>query len=293
MTHDDNARHLKDLKPFPNGASRLFPVVGDPIEQVRSPEIMTELFRARGENAVVVPFHVSSSGLSAVFSTLTEVDNVGGLLVTIPHKQQAFQLCTGLTDNAAFIEAVNVVRRAENGWHGDNTDGIGFLNGIEREGFDVQGKTVLLVGCGGAGTAIGLEMLRRGAARLAIHDVDGEKRDSVIRKLDARYTGKVAMGSDDPSGFDLIANATPMGMKSNDPLPVNVTKLRSEQFAACVITKPHVSPFIEEARKRGCQTMIGAGMFDAQAEVLADFLTGHDGHLHHSGRAPLPTSTKG
>ncbi|GAA5541815.1 MULTISPECIES: shikimate dehydrogenase [Brucella] len=293
MTHDDNARHLKDLKPFPNGATRLFPVVGDPIEQVRSPEIMTELFRARGENAVVVPFHVSSSGLSAVFSTLTEVDNVGGLLVTIPHKQQAFQLCTGLTDNAVCIEAVNVVRRVENGWYGDNTDGVGFLNGIEREGFDVQGKTVLLVGCGGAGTAIGLEMLRRGAARLAIHDVDGEKRDSVIRKLDACYTGKVAMGSDDPSGFDLIANATPMGLKSNDPLPVNVTKLRSEQFAACVITKPHVSPFIEEARKRGCQTMIGAGMFDAQAEVLADFLTGQYGHLHHSGRAPLPTSTKG
>ena len=230
---------------------------------------------------------------SAVFTALIAVNNVGGFLVTIPHKQQAYQLYAGLTDNAALIEAVNVVRRAEIGWYGDNTDGIGFLNGIEREGFDVQGKTVLLVGCGGAGTAIALEMLKRGAARLAIHDIDAEKRDSVIRKLVARYADKVTIGSDDPSGFDLIANATPMGMNSNDPYPLNVTKLRSEQFAACVITKPHVSPFIEEARKRGCQTMIGAGMFDAQAEVLADFLTGHSGHLHHSGRAPLPTSTKG
>ncbi|MBA8820156.1 hypothetical protein BRY73_02170 [Ochrobactrum sp. P6BS-III] len=291
MAYGDNAQSLQDNGPFPNGATRLFPVVGDPIEQVRSPEVMTELFRERGENALVVPLHVAPSNLPVVFATLSVVDNIGGLLVTIPHKQQAYELCAGLTDNATFIEAVNVVRRAGNGWYGDNTDGIGFLDGIEWEGFDVQGKSVLLVGCGGAGTAIALEMLKRGAARLAIHDVDSDKRDSVIGKLSARYPGKVVVGSDDPFGFDLIANATPMGMKSNDPYPVNVTKLRSEQFAACVITKPHVSPFIEEARKRGCQTMIGAGMFDAQAEVLADFLTGHDGH--HAGCAPLPTPEKG
>jgi len=291
MAYGDNAQSLQDKGPFPNGATRLFPVVGDPIEQVRSPEVMTELFRERGENAIVVPLHVAPSNLPVVISALSVVDNIGGLLVTIPHKQQAYELCEGLTDNATFIEAVNVVRRTENGWYGDNTDGIGFLDGIEREGFDVQGKNVLLVGCGGAGTAIALEMLKRGAARLAIHDVDGDKRDSVIGKLSARYPGKVDAGSDDPSGFDLIANATPMGMKLNDPYPVNVTKLRAEQFAACVITKPHVSPFIEEARKRGCQTMIGAGMFDAQAEVLADFLTGRDDR--HSDRASLLAPAKG
>jgi len=259
---------------LPTGATHLIPVVGDPISQVRSPSVLTRILAQRGEDAVVIPLHVPSSSLPRLFEALHNVRNVDGILVTVPHKRDAFTLCETRTNRADFVEAVNVVRRTEDGWHGDNTDGLGYLDGIEREGFSVENRRALLVGCGGAGSAIALEIMQRGAAQLAIHDVDTTQRDDVIAKLESVYPGTVVVGDADPSGYDLVANATPLGMRPDDPLPVDVTKLQPWQFVACVVTKPEVPPLIEQARQRGCRTMTGAGMFDAQAETLVDFLLG-------------------
>lgn len=260
---------------LPTGETRLIPVVGDPIAQVRSPNALTRILMDRGEDAIVVPMHVSSSGLEDLFDALRDVHNVDGILVTVPHKRDAFALCSTRTARADFVEAVNVVCRTDDGWHGDNTDGLGYLDGIEREGFSVEGRRVLLVGCGGAGSAIALEIMKRGAAELAIHDVDIAQRDAIIARLQSTFPGLAVPGSADPSGYDLVANATPLGMKTNDPFPVDVSKLQPWQFVACVVTKPEVPPLIEEARRRGCRTMTGAGMFDAQARTLVDFLLGH------------------
>ncbi|WP_378950043.1 shikimate dehydrogenase family protein [Mesorhizobium sp. ANAO-SY3R2] len=260
---------------IPSGGTRLFPVVGDPIAQVRSPEVITSILAARGEDAVVVPMHVSPPNLCQVLSAIYEVQNLSGALVTVPHKHAALSHCASVTDRARFVQAVNVVRRTDDGWHGDNTDGQGYLDGIEREGFVVRGKRALLVGCGGAGAAIALEILERGAAQLAVHDIDLARRDEVIERLSERFPGLVVAGSADPTGFALVANATPMGMNRDDPLPVDVSMLEPWQFVACVVTKPAVPPLIAEARRLGCPTMTGTGMFDAQAETLADFLLGY------------------
>ncbi|MBB3613027.1 shikimate dehydrogenase [Rhizobium sp. BK602] len=257
---------------IPSGNTRIFPVVGDPIAQVRSPTVVSRMLVERGEDAIVVPMHVANRDLRGLFEALHPVRNMGGALVTIPHKQAALSFCTTVTERAAFVGAVNVVARTQDGWHGDNTDGLGYLDGIEAEGFSVKGRTALLVGCGGAGSAIALEILKRGASKLAVHDIDNFRRDSVVAKLEETYPGKVAIGSRDPSGFDLVANATPLGMRQSDPLPIDVARLEPTQFVACVVTKPEVPRLIEEARKIGCSTMTGAGMFDAQAATLVDFL---------------------
>lgn len=259
---------------FPTGATRLFPVVGDPIWQVQSPSVLTRILVERGEDAVVVPMHVAPSDLAGLFDALKSVRNVDGILITVPHKQDAYALCSTCTDRADFVEAVNVVCRTDDGWHGDNTDGLGYLDGIEREGFSVQGRRALLVGCGGAGSAIALEIMKRGAAELAIHDIDTTRRDSMIAKLRNIYPGRIVAGDADPADFDLVANATPLGMNPGDPLPVDVSRLRPSQFVACVITKPEVPPLIVEARRRGCPTMTGTDMFAAQAATLVDFLRG-------------------
>lgn len=261
---------------LPSGSTRLFPVVGDPIAQVRSPGAITRILERRGIDAAVVPMHVAQADLRRLFDTLLAVRNLDGLLVTIPHKHAAVFACATLTEEAAFVGAVNLVRRTAAGWHGDNTDGRGYLNGLAQNGFAVIGKRVLLVGAGGAGSAIALEMLERGAAQVLIHDRDETRRDALIAKLAERFPGGVTRGSADPSGFDLVANATPMGMQPSDPLPVDVSRLQSSQFVACAVTKPEVPPLIAEARRRGCRTMTGAGMFDAQAEILTDFLLEED-----------------
>jgi shikimate dehydrogenase len=265
---------------FPSGNTRLFPVVGDPVAQVRSPDAITRIIVDRGLDAVVVPLHVPIGDIAELLGALWKVRNVGGVLVTVPHKRASLPLCTTTTERASFVEAVNVLRRTESGWHGDNTDGLGYLNGIEHEGFSVAGKRALLVGCGGAGSAIALELLERGAALLAIHDVDASRRDDVLARLAIRFPDRVVVGSADPSGFDLVANATPMGMSSDDPSPVDLDRLQPWQFVACVVTKPEVPPLIFAARQLGCRTMTGTAMFDAQAHTLVDFLLGE-----RSGRA--------
>lgn len=255
-----------------SGDTRLFPVIGDPIGQVRSPFALTHRLAARGENAIVIPLHVAPPHLGTVLSGLASVGNLGGVLVTVPHKVAALAHCAGLTGRARFAGSVNVMRRAGDGWLGDNADGWGYAEGLAAEGFDVAGHSALLLGCGGAGSAVALELLERGAPVVALHDVDIRRRDDLAGRLESRFPGRVRIGGTDPSGFDLVANVTPMGMRAEDPLPVDVDKLRPEQFVACAITRPEVSATVVEARRRGCRTMAGAGMFDGQAEFLADFL---------------------
>jgi shikimate dehydrogenase len=255
-----------------SGDTRVYPIIGDPIGQVKSPAALTAIFSTRGENAIVVPFHVVANDATAVVLTLLRVRNIGGVLVTLPHKVAALGECATATERARFIGATNVMRRSGAGWHGDNTDGCGYADGLAKAGFDIAGKSALLVGCGGAGSAIAFELLRRGAARLALHDVDAQRRDRLIARLAERFPGKVMTGSRDPRSFDLVANATPMGMKASDPMPVEAGLLEPRQFVACAITRPRVSPIVAAARQRGCPTMTGDGMFDAQAERLVDFL---------------------
>lgn len=261
-----------DRQIIPSGRTRIYPVVGDPIEQVRSPETMTQLFATRGDDAIVVPMHVAPAALPPLFRALHDVGNLDGILVTVPHKRMAAGLCDSMTDRAQFVGAVNVVRRAGAGWYGDNTDGVGYLNGVERNGFLIAGKRALLVGCGGAGAAIAFEILLRGAAELVINDIDDARRREIHAQLTLRFPGRVTSGSNDPTGFDLIANATPLGMRVGDSPPIDLSRLRQEQFVACVVTAPAETPLIATARALGCPTMTGAEMFDAQAGTLADFL---------------------
>lgn len=256
-----------------SGETLLYPCLGDPIAQVKSPGALTRIFASRGCNALSVPAHVNPSNFKSVVQALAMIQNIAGALVTVPHKLSAFDMCSTLTDRAEFTESVNVMRRTNDGWFGDATDGQGFLDGLEKKRFRASNKRALLVGCGGAGSAIALELLKRGVAELAIYDIDQTRQSQIIATLNKLGLGKVRAGSPDPTGFDLVANATPLGMRFDDPLPVDVVKLKSDQVVACVVTRPEQPPLIEAARSEGCATMTGTEMFEAQAEALADFLT--------------------
>lgn len=258
-----------------DGETRLYIIVGDPIGQVKSPAFLSEIMAGRGVNALVVPAHVSAADLAPFVASVKLMQNLDGIVVTVPHKFAMLDYCDAPTDRAAFIGSVNVLRRLPDGrFDGDNLDGVGYLEGIARLGFSVAAKTALLVGAGGAGSAIAFEILERGASRLAIHDADIVRRDRLIEKLAGRFPGRIAVGVTDPRGFDLVANATPSGMREGDPLPVDIAGLSGNQFVADVITRPEVSPLVAYARTLGCNTMTGAGMFNAQSELLVDRLLG-------------------
>lgn len=257
-----------------DGETRLFPIIGHPIGQVKSPASLSGIMAGRGFNGMVVPADIRPADLEAWLAQAGVVRNCDGIVVTVPHKASCLAFCTRVTARARASGAVNIMIRDGDDWVGDATDGQGYLDGIAAAGFDVAGKPALLVGTGGAGSAIAYEILARGASELALHDIDTARRDSLIARLNEAFPGKARIGSTDPRGFALVANATPLGMREGDPLPVQTEHLTAEQFVADVVTRPAIPPLIAQAQARGCATMPGSGMFNAQAVLLAELLMG-------------------
>lgn len=257
-----------------DGATRVVAILGDPIAQVKSPAGVTRALQQRGRNAVVVPVHVTREDLDAFVQGASRMRNLDGLIVTVPHKIDAFRHCASTSERARFLGAVNVLRRnADGSWHGDHCDGEGFVQGLRQAGARLEGQRALLVGAGGAGSAIALALLDAGVRELAILEPDAPRRGSLLGRLRQRHGGKaVAAPGNDPTGFDLVLNATPMGMEPADPLPVEVATLAPSMFVADVITAPAVTPLLESARARGCATQDGAGMFAAVCERMVAFL---------------------
>ncbi|MFT3691168.1 shikimate dehydrogenase family protein [Paenirhodobacter sp.] len=257
-----------------DGETRFLPIIGHPIGQVKSPAALSRIMAERGYNGVVVPLDVPPAVLPGWMAAARQVENCDGIVITVPLKAPCMAFCDRVSDRARAAGAVNIMIREGGQWLGDATDGQGHMDGVAAEGFDVAGKPALLVGAGGAGAAIAYEILARGASELSVHDIEAGRRDALIARLNAAFPGRAKVGSTDPRGFALISNATPLGMREGDPLPVQVEHLVAGQFVSDVVTRPAVPPLIAAARAAGCGTMPGSGMFDAQAVLLAELLMG-------------------
>ena len=248
----------------------LYGIVGDPIAQVRSPELFNARFRARGLDAVMVPLHVTGEGLEAALAGFRAVRNLYGLVITVPHKPAAARLVRSCSDRVRLAGAANVLRPVAGGWDGDLFDGEGFAVGLEGHGVDLRGRRCALVGAGGAGSAIGLALVSRGIAELTIDDADAGKAANLAERLNA--TGRVSASVGRPGrATDIAINATPLGMNPHDPLPFDARVLRPDALVADVIMKPRITRLLEEARKHGCRIQEGAPMLDGQLDAIWTF----------------------
>ncbi|MDN5842064.1 MAG: shikimate dehydrogenase [Alcaligenaceae bacterium] len=233
---------------------------------------MTAGFGARGMDAVVVPIHVTSRDLPAFLESAKALQNVDGVIATVPHKFDAYGFCSAASDRARFLGAANVLRRSDDGgWYGDMVDGTGFVAALHEAGGQTQGRRALLVGAGGAGSAIAHALVESGVASLAVCDADAARRDALVSRLAGLNQARIEAGTDDPAGFDLVVNATPMGMKEGDPSPVRVDNLAVNAFVGDAITVPEVSPLIAAARANGCGTVTGLQMFASVSARMLDF----------------------
>src|SRR6478609_8441532 len=161
-----------------SGATRLHVIVGDPIAQVRAPAGISAAFAARGHDGILVPVQVAPADLPDFLSVATRLKNLDGIVATIPHKFACYEACASATDRAHVLRTVNLMRRrADGGWHGDMVDGLGFIGAARAKGIDPLGMRALLVGAGGAGSAIALALIEAGVSDLAIHDSAPERRD--------------------------------------------------------------------------------------------------------------------
>ena len=263
----------RDMTHTLNGATRIHHIVGDPIAQVKSPAGVTQAFADHGRNAVCVPAHVAPDDLAAWTAGVSLGQNVDGIIVTVPHKFACRDLCATVSDRAAFLGAVNTMRRnADGSWHGDMFDGLGYVEAMRAQGCEPKGQRALLVGAGGAGSAIAHALVVAGVTELAIHDADVARRDALVQRLAQLGLGTVRAGSADPRGFGIAVNATPIGMRADDPYPLDVAGFVPPLFVGCVITAPAITPLVQAARDAGCATMTGADMFARVRDLMVAFL---------------------
>lgn len=256
-----------------SGETRLFPIIGEPIIYVQSVRRLTSGFEARGHNGICIPMQVRGDDLEPVMRGLTQTRNVDGILVTMPHKFTCFAHCATSSDTAKLFGVVSVMRRNQDGtWHGDMLDGRAFVKAQIDEGAQPRGARVLLVGAGGAGSAIAMALLEDGVRELVIHDADEARTGKLIDLLSGMARGRVKSGPPDPTGFDMVCNATPMGMADGDPLPVAAHLLKSSMFVGDVIAGHGVTPFLQAARAAGCKTANGDQMVEAVQTVMLDFM---------------------
>ena len=256
-----------------SGATRLFPIIGDPIEYVESPRQLTRSFAARGHDAVCVPMQVPGPALDDVLRGLSAAPNVDGLLVTMPHKRAVLRHCATTSDRTSLLEAVSVLRRNDDStWHGDMLDGLAFVKAQKDHGAEPAGARVLLLGTGGAGSAIAVALLDEGVRELVVHDVDDARAADLVELLSGRTDATVTTGPPDPTGCDMVCNATPLGMHEGDPLPVDGDLLGPSMFVGDVIAGHGLTPFLAAAEAAGCRTANGGQMVEAVQELMMDFL---------------------
>ncbi|MBG9390172.1 shikimate dehydrogenase family protein [Caenimonas aquaedulcis] len=245
-----------------DGRTELIAHLGWPTHSFKAPMIYNPYFESVGVNAVVVPMGCRPHAFASVLRSFFSLENVRGALITMPHKVSVIDELGTLTPAAQVAGAANAVRRLPDGTlEGDMFDGEGFVRGLERKGVALKGAGALVVGCGGVGCAIAASLASRGLAELALHDVQAASADALAARVGAHYPGvRVTVGGNDPAGFDVVVNATPLGMNAGDPLPVDVSRLSPGTFAAEVVMKTEMTAFLAAAQARGCRVQVGTDM---------------------------------
>lgn len=258
------------------GNTRVFAILADPIHHVKTPQRINALFEAAGFDGVMVPLHVPPAALATLLQGLRALPNFQGCVVTVPHKTSVLALCDELTPAARMIGAANVIRRTEDGrLIGGMLDGDGFVAGLLSRGFDPASRSAYVAGAGGAASAIAFALAARGVRSLTIGNRSADKARELLDRVAAAFPQvAVQVGGRDTGGAELVVNATSLGMRDDDELPLDVQTLRPEQFVAEIIMQPEETALLAAARARGCTAHPGAPMLASQIALMAEFMSG-------------------
>lgn len=266
------------------GKADVFVMLAKPVGHAKSPGIFNEIFEERGLDSLMVPLSCAPEDFDSFWAGLTAASNVRGVIVSVPYKAAVFEKCANGHDRAVRVRSANSVRRNPDGsWYADNFDGVGFIDALKAAGHKIAGRRVLQVGAGGAGASLAYCLAEAGAVEIRLSDVD-KARAAVLADLvsTAFPACRVAVGAADPTGMDMVVNATPMGLKPGDPLPLDVDALTPDMTVVDIIMEPAETPLLAAARQIGCKIQPGRPMMDWQVEAMAEFFDidrkgrGHD-----------------
>jgi shikimate dehydrogenase len=256
-----------------SGKTTLIAHLGYPTEAFKAPMIYNPWFDKQGIDAVVVPMGVKPEDYAATLPQVFRFSNLRGALVTMPHKVTTMALVDEVTPTARVAGACNaILKRPDGTLLGDQFDGAGFVRGVERKGRLFKGTRVLVSGTGGVGSAIAASIAAAGAAELMLFDMSDASAQALAARLREHYPQmKVATGSKDPAGYDVVVNATPLGMKDSDPLPFDVDRIDPHTFVGEVVMKTEYTPLLQAAKAKGCAVQVGTDMLFEMIPAYLEF----------------------
>ena len=258
---------------FVNGKTRVYAIVGDPIEQVRSPEMVTWEMQKRDHNAVLIPMHIARDEFDTVMPHIMRMRNLDGLIFTIPFKAQAIALAKTLGPQASQIGAINALKKHSNGaWSGEIFDGMGCVEAFKQRGITLQDKRLQLIGLGGAGSAICVALAYEKPKLLRLFDINAQTTERMAKMVNTISPQTVVeVGLPLAEGIDILLNASPVGMLSDARLPLAVQQFKKELIVFDAIVMPENTPLLSLAQDCGCQVVRGREMMLGQISKIVDY----------------------
>jgi shikimate dehydrogenase len=228
---------------------------------------------SRQLNAVLLPIHVRVDDFDAAMPHILKIHNLDGLIFTIPFKARAMTLAQHVGPQAQAVGAINALaRRADGQWAGEIFDGLGCVEGFRRRGYGLKDKSVMLIGLGGAGSAICAAIAAEQPSAMRIFDLDAarcERMASVVRLISPNT--QVTVGTPTVQGMDVLFNASPVGMLGDPRLPIEADSFPSELIVFDAIVKPEQTPLLALAERCGCRVVRGREMMRGQISKIVDY----------------------
>jgi shikimate dehydrogenase len=254
-----------------SGKTKIIGIFGYPIEHTLSPQMHNNAFHAMGLDMCYLAFKVLPKDLPDALRAIRAL-NMLGVNITVPHKENIIPMLDRVDEEAAFIGAVNTVVNAEGKLTGYNTDGRGFMSSLSERKISVEDRDIIIIGAGGAARAISYYLSEK-ASKLTLYDIDKSKMERLTNDL-LKIRSNVSSIEDvkDIDKPDIIINATPLGLKPDDPLPLGEDRITSEMTVCDLVYKR--TRLLQEAERRGAQTLDGSGMLLWQGVLAFELWTG-------------------
>ena len=248
---------------------KIYGLIGKPVKHSLSPVMHNAAFKALKINAEYRLFELEADKLEHFLHSMGE-NNISGVNVTVPYKEKVLPFLKKISDEAKAVGAVNTIKLNQNGLEGFNTDGEGFLRDLTKNlKFNPEGKSVAIIGAGGAARAVSVYLSKAHVKKISIFDIDAKKRDILVDHLKRSFPDLeiTSVGAVEGLGFnkcDLLINATPIGMKESDPCLIDQNLLRKNILVYDLIYNPVETKLLKAARQRGARASSGLGMLLCQ-----------------------------
>ena len=250
-------------------------MAGAPIAQAQMPKLLNQKFLERGTATMVVPLHIAKSGLQNLLRAMCDMQNVVGLLVTIPHKQQLCNLSQFPSARARLLGFANVVRlNSSNALECDCLDGDALMTALLKRNFSPQGTSALVVGSGGAGAAYAAALVQSGARIIDLFDTDFTRCESLatrLRLFDDKVKINVLQTLESHSQYNLVVNASPAGMYAIDECSIPNIITDSAQFVVDATTPTWTTQIIQRADLNKIPQIEGKELAAAQIDSLLSY----------------------